>query len=95
MFQGVLVNTGRNSRFGQYEVCTLKKKKIVLKTKTNLHSVHQKTSKGKKKWKEKKWTKQVKKNRIEKFETQNLRRDTAALVLVKDTEVTNKVEGKT
>ena len=36
-----------------------------------------------------------KKNRIEKFETQNLRRDTAALVLVEDTEVTNKEEGKT
>ena len=35
-----------------------------------------------------------KKNRIEKFETQNLRRDTAALVLVEDTEVTNKEEGK-
>ena len=36
-----------------------------------------------------------KKNRIEKFETQNLRRGTAALVLVEDTEVTNKEEGKT
>ena len=36
----------------------LKKKKIVLKTKTNLHYVHQKTSKGKKKneKKRKKWT---------------------------------------
>ena len=33
------------------------KKKNVLKTKTNLHFVHRKTSKGKKKWKEKKWTK--------------------------------------
>ena len=31
-----------------------KKKKIALKTKTNLHSVHQKTSKGKKKKNEKK-----------------------------------------
>ena len=43
-----------------------------------------------------KWTKTytAKKNRIEKFETQNLRRDTATLVLVKDTEVTNKEEGK-
>ena len=45
--------------------------------------------------KKKKWTKQVKKNRIEKFETQNLRKDTAALVLAEDMEVTNKVEGKT
>ena len=61
----------------------LKKKKIVLKTKTNLYSVHWKTSKGKKK------------KNIEKFETQNLRRDTATLVLVEDTEVTNKEEGKT
>ena len=37
----------------------------------------------------------TKKNRIEKFETQNLRRCTTALVLVKDTEVTNKEKGKT
>ena len=37
----------------------------------------------------------AKKNRIEIFETQNLRRDTNALVLVEDTEVTNKEEGKT
>ena len=36
-----------------------------------------------------------KKNRIEKFETQNLIRDTATLVLVEDTKVTNKEEGKT
>ena len=36
-----------------------------------------------------------KKNCIEKFETQNLRRGTAALVLVEDTEVMNKEEGKT
>ena len=36
-----------------------------------------------------------KKNRIEKFETQNLRKDTTALILVEDTEVTNKEEGKT
>ena len=36
-----------------------------------------------------------KKNRIEKFETQNLRRGIAALVLVEDTEVMNKEEGKT
>ena len=46
---GVLVNTGQNSRFG-----LKKKKKKILKTKTNLHSVHQKTSKWKKKWKENK-----------------------------------------
>ena len=37
----------------------------------------------------------AKKNPIEKFETQNLRRGIAALVLVEDTEVTNKEEGKT
>ena len=36
------------------------KKKIVLKTKTNLHFVNQKTLKGKKKRKEKKWTKVLK-----------------------------------
>ena len=36
-----------------------------------------------------------KKNCIEKFETQNLRRDTAALVLVEDIKVTNKEKGKT
>ena len=76
-----------------------KKKKFVLKTKTNLYFVNQKTLKGKqKKWKEMKWTKvlvQLKKNHIEKFETQKLRRGTAALVLVEDTEVTNKEEGKT
>ena len=36
-----------------------------------------------------------KKNRIEKFETQNLRRGIATLILVEDTKVTNKEEGKT
>ena len=36
----------------------------------------------------------AKKNPIEKFETQNLIRDTATLVLVEDTKVTNKEEGK-
>ena len=36
----------------------------------------------------------AKKNCIEKFETQNLRRDTAALVLVEDTKVTDEEEGK-
>ena len=36
----------------------------------------------------------AKKNCIEKFETQNLRRDTAALVLVEDTKVMNKEEDK-
>ena len=40
---GVSVNTGQNSRFG-----LKKKKKKNLKTKTNLHSINQKTSKGKK-----------------------------------------------
>ena len=36
-----------------------------------------------------------KKNRIEKFETQNLRRGTTALVLVEDIEVMNKKEDTT
>ena len=45
MFRDISVNTGRNSRFGRHEVYALKKK--ILKTKTNLHFVHQKTSKGK------------------------------------------------
>ena len=77
----------------------LKKKKFIFKIKTNLHSVNQKTSKGKKKkWKEKRWTKVPvqlkKKNRIEKFETQNLKRCIVALVLVENTKVTNKDEGK-
>ena len=64
-----------------------------------MHSVNQKTSKGEKKMKRKEMNKGTytakKKNCIEKFETQNLRRGTAALVLVEDTEVTNKEEGKT
>ena len=54
-----------------------------------MHSVNQKTSKGKKK-NEMKWTKVLiqlkKKNRIEKFKTQNLRRGNAILVLVEDTD---------
>ena len=37
----------------------------------------------------------TKKNHIEKFETQNFRKDIATLVLVEDTEVMNKEEGKT
>ena len=75
----------------------LKKKKKFLKTKTNLHSVNQKTSKGKKMKRREmnKGTCTAQKNRIEKFKTQNLRRCTTALVLVKDTEVTNKEKGKT
>ena len=36
----------------------------------------------------------AKKNCIEKFETQNFRRNTATLVLVEDTKVTNEEEGK-
>ena len=39
-------------------------------------------------------TKKKKKNSIEKFETQNLKRDTAALVLVENTEIANKEEVK-
>ena len=46
VFQDVSVNNGQNSRFG------LKKK--ILKTKTNVHSIHRNSSKGKKKRKEKK-----------------------------------------
>ena len=98
VFRGVWVNTSRNLRFGRHEVCALKKKKFVFKTKTNLHSVNQKTSKGKKmKRKEmNKGTCAVKrKNCIEKFETQNLRRGIVTLVLVESTEVKNKDEGKT
>ena len=62
-----------------------------------MHSKNQKNSKGKKmKRKERnKGTCTTKKNHIEKFETQNLRRCTAALVLIEDTEVTNNEEGKT
>ena len=62
-----------------------------------MHSKNQKNSKGKKmKRKERnKGTCTTKKSRIEKFKTQNLRRDTTALVLVEDTEVMNKEEGKT
>ena len=60
------------------------------------------TEKNKKNQKKKKtkWTKvpvqlkKKKKNRIEKFKTQNLRRDIAALELVEDTKVTNKEKGK-
>ena len=37
----------------------------------------------------------TKKNCMEKFETPNLKRDSAALVLVEDTKVTNKEEVKT
>ena len=37
----------------------------------------------------------TKKNHIEKFETQNFRKGIAARVLVEDTEVMNKEEGKT
>ena len=73
------------------------KKKIVLKTKINLHSVNQKTSKEKKERKEMKWTKvsvQLKKKIILRNLRLNLRRDTTALVLVEDTEVTNKEKGK-
>ena len=42
-----------------------------------------------------KGTVQLKINHIEKFETQNLRRAIAALVLVEDTEVMKNEEGKT
>ena len=39
--------------------------------------------------------KKKKKNHIEKFKTQNLRRGTATVVLVEDIEIMNKEEGKT
>ena len=48
VFRDVSVNIGRNSWFDWHEVCALKKKKKVIKTKTNLHFVYRKTSKGKK-----------------------------------------------
>ena len=63
-----------------------------------MHFVNQKTSKGKKKMKRNemnKGTYTTKKNHIEKFETQNFRKDIATLVLIEDTEVMNKEEGKT
>ena len=46
VFRDVLINTGWNSKFDQHEVCAKKKK--ILKTKTNLHSVHWKPQKEKK-----------------------------------------------
>ena len=60
-----------------------------------MHSVNQKNLKKKKKKRNKGTYIAKKKNHIEKFETQNLRRGIAALVLVKDTEVMNKEECKT
>ena len=63
-----------------------------------MHFVNQKTSKGKKKMKRNEMNKgtcTTKKNHIEKFETQNFRKDIATLVLIEDTEVMNKEEGKT
>ena len=69
-----------------------KKKKKNLFLKPKQICINQKTSKGKKKLKRKEMNRSTciaKKNRIEKFETQNLRRGTTALVLVEDTKVTN------
>ena len=57
VFRDVSVNTGRNSRFGRHEVYALKKK--ILKTKTNLHFVHPKTTKEKKKKTKKKRNEQM------------------------------------
>ena len=54
-----------------------------------------KEKKNEKKWNEQGTCTAKKKNHIEKFETQNLRKDIAAVVLVEDTEVTNKEECKT
>ena len=53
---GVSINTSQNLRFGRHEICA-KKKEIVLKTKTNLLFVNQKTSKGKKEKKRKEMNK--------------------------------------
>ena len=50
--------------------------------------------KNEKKGNEQRYLYSLKKNCIEKFETQNLRRGTVTLVLVEDIEVTNKEEGK-
>ena len=64
-----------------------------------MHFVNQKTSKGKKKKVKRnemnKDTCTAYKNRIEKFDTQNLRRGIAALALIEEIEVTNNEEGKT
>ena len=97
MFWDVSINTGKNSRFSRHEICVFFKKKV-LKTKTNLHFVHRKISKGKKtKIKEmNKGTFTTKKKKIVLRNLKlNLRRNTIALVLVEDTEVTNKEGGKT
>ena len=68
-----------------WSLCLKKNHKI----KTNLHYVNQKTLKEKKKNEKKrneqKYLYSQKKNRIKKFETQNMRRGTNALVLVEDT----------
>ena len=74
-----------------------KKKKKFLKPK-QICILYTKNLKRKKKMKRKEMnngTYTAKKYRIKKFETQNLKRDTIALVLVEDTEVTNKEECKT
>ena len=74
-----------------------KKKKKILKPK-QICILYTKKPQKEKKMKRKYMNKDTciakKKNRIEKFETQNLRRDTAVVVLVEDTELTNKEEGK-
>ena len=75
----------------------LKKKKNVLKTKANLHFVHRKTSKGKKKMKRKEINKGIStaKKIVLRNLILNLRRGIAALILVEDIEVTNNEEDKT
>ena len=97
MFRGVLVILAKIQ--DSTDMKFVLKKKNCSKNQNKFAFCKLKTSKGKKKkWKEEinKGTYTAKKiNRIEKFEIQNLRRGIAALVLVEDTEVTNKEKGKT
>ena len=67
-----------------------KKKKTVLKIKTNLHSVNQKTSKGKEMNKGICTAEKIVLRNLR----LNLRRSAAAIVLVEDTEVMNNEEFK-
>ena len=48
VFRDVSVNTGKIEDLANMKFVLKKKKKKILKTKTNLHYVHRKTSKGKK-----------------------------------------------
>ena len=52
VFQDISVNTGQNSRFGQHEICALKKK-VFLKQK-QICILYMEKPQKEKKWKEKK-----------------------------------------